>query len=135
MARRRNTPSVTTDAVGSRNAAIAAPSQTVRCPGRVKDGGICPGSPTASAIRPSAQPARVSARCGQRIDMSGLLDTVPDRLPQRPRDAAGGARPLDEVLNQVLEDRRVQLVAYFLAAALRRDKTGITQHGEMPGHG
>src|SRR6187551_1094076 len=128
MARRRNTPSVTKAAIGRRNATIGAPSPTVRCPGSAKDGGICPGSPIPRAMRPSAQPAEVSARGGQRIDMSGLLAAVPDRLPQRPRGSAGGARPLDEMLNQVLEDRRVQLVAYFLAAALRRHKTRITQH-------
>ena len=44
---------------------------------------------------------------------------------------AGRAGPVNQMLNQVLEDRGVQLVANLLPAPLGDDETGVAQHREV----
>ena len=50
------------------------------------------------------------------------------------RGAATGARPFDEMLYQVLEHRRVQLVTNLLAVAFGHHETGFPKHGKVPGN-
>lgn len=55
------------------------------------------------------------------------------------RDAASGASgrasPLDQMLNQVLENRGIQLVSNLLTMALGYDQASVAEHGKMPGDG
>src|SRR4026207_2185625 len=43
--------------------------------------------------------------------------------------------PVEDVGNQILDDGRIQLVLNAVSVSLRRDEPGISQHGEMTGHG
>src|SRR4029079_10785124 len=68
--------------------------------------------------------------------MSPLLMAGSRQLPAPVRGAAdGGPGPLNQMLDHILEHRRVQLVPDFLAVTLGGDEAGVSEHGEVPRDG
>jgi hypothetical protein len=54
-------------------------------------------------------------------------------LPDLPGGAGGRARPLNQMLNEVLKYGRIQLVTDLLPMTFGHDEASLTQHREMPG--
>ena len=135
MQRPRSSRSVIATAVGSRKTTIGAPSQTVPRPEPAQEGGTCSGRPQYKAKAPRAYPAKMTRFCVDRSErISCLLVASPSGLGEATGGPPAGARPVDQMLYQVLEHRRVQLVSNLLAVAFGHDETGFPKHGKVPGN-
>jgi hypothetical protein len=65
------------------------------------------------------------------VRISRLLLAWADRLRGAASGAAAGTCPLQQVLRQILEDRRVQLVSDLLSVPFGGDEPRISKHGKM----
>src|SRR5690349_10940166 len=115
---------------------MGAPSQRVRPDENVQRGGTCSGNPQYSATAPRTYPtSAINVRVDALDRMSRLLAPSVAALGRATRTAAARPGPVNQMLDEVLEDRRVQLVPNLLPAAFGRDETGVLQDGEVPRDG